>query len=557
MITNTFLHIRGISKRQEEVLWQQGVTDWTLFAKDAPVSRPCALNDSVDALSSGDAEFFARALPKAEHYRIALEFPDDVMFLRVETTGSSLYYDSLTMVGWSFGKSYNVYVAGEDSSAFLEAIRRAKVIVTFNGTMHDCKFIQKHFPEMVLPSAHIDLRYCAKRAGLSGGRTAIEHAVGLVRLTATESAPVLWHRYRRRDSAALRRMITHNHADIEAQKVLQDACIARLYAKKSIPVAVRSSVRFAKSSSVIKWAKTTGNGFSSGIKISAYKGDKAPSVTYSQLQAETPLDDVCVVGIDLVASDKRESGFCILRGNVATTSRMKTDEDMIEAALVAGANLISIDSPLGIPHGRTTFWDDDVTRDQYGITRECERELKQRGISSYPCLIPSMQKLTQRGMALAAKFKALGLEVIEGYPGGTQDILSIPRKQAGLADLIEGLIEFGITGQFTQDAVRQKDEAQVASSITNSPKKIRAKGSWTQHVDNRTPLDGVSTKKISIQASSTKKNATQKRIKISHDELDAITSAIVGLFYLCGRYEALGNAEEGYLIVPCLRGVSC
>jgi predicted nuclease with RNAse H fold/uncharacterized protein YprB with RNaseH-like and TPR domain len=557
MITNTFLHIRGISKRQEEVLWQQGVTDWTLFAKDAPVSRHSALNDSIDALSSGDAEFFARALPKAEHYRIALEFPEDVLFLRVETTGTSLYYDSLTMVGWSLGRTYNVYVAGEDSTSFVEAMRRAKAVVTFNGTVHDCKFIQKHFPEMVLPSVHIDLRYCAKRAGLSGGRTAIEQAVGLVRLTAAESAPVLWHRYRRGDYATLRRMITHNHADVEAQKVLLDACIARLYAKKSIPVVVRSSVRFAKSSSVIKWAKGTSRGFSSGIKISAYKGDKIPAVTYSLLQAEMPLDEVCIVGIDLVASEKRESGFCVLRGNVATTARMKTDEDMIEAALVAGANLISIDSPLGIPHGRTSFWDDDTMREQYGITRECERVLKQRGISSYPCLIPSMQKLTQRGMALAAKFKALGLEVIEGYPGGTQDILSIPRKQAGLADLVEGLIEFGITGQFAQEAVRQKDEAQGASSILNSPKKIRAKTSWSQHVDNRTPVDGDSAKNISPQASSSKKAVTQKRIKISHDELDAITSAIVGLFYLCGRYEALGNAEEGYLIVPCLRGVSC
>lgn len=557
MITNTFLHIRGISKRQEEVLWQQGVTDWKLFAKDAPVSRPCALNDSVDALSSGDAEFFARALPKAEHYRIALEFPDDVLFLHAETTGSSLYYDSLTMVGWSFGKIYNVYVAGEDSSSFVEAMRRAKAVVTFNGTVHDCKFIQKHFPEMVLPSVHIDLRYCAKRAGLSGGRTAIEHAVGLVRLTATESAPVLWHRYRRGDFAALRRMITHNHADVEAQKVLLDACIARLYAKKSIPVAVRSSVRFAKSSSVIKWAKATSSGFSSGINISAYKGDQGPAVTYRQLQSEAPLDDACVVGIDLVASEKKESGFCILRGNVATTSRIKTDEDMIEAALVAGATLISIDSPLGIPHGRTTFWDDDIMREQYGITRECERVLKQRGISSYPCLIPSMQKLTQRGMGLAAKFKALGLEVIEGYPGGTQDILSIPRKQAGLADLVEGLIEFGITGQFVQDAVRLKDESQGASVVSKQPKKIRAKASWSQHSDNRTSVDNVSVKNISTQASSAKKAVTQKRVKISHDELDAITSAIVGLFYLCGRYEALGNAEEGYLIVPCLRGDSC
>jgi hypothetical protein len=36
----------------------------------------------------------------------------------------------------------------------------------------------------------------------------------------------------------------------------------------------------------------------------------------------------------------------------------------------------------------------------------------------------------------------------------------------------------------------------------------------------------------------------------THDELDAITSAIVGYCYLAGDYEALGNDVEGYLIVP-------
>ena len=35
-----------------------------------------------------------------------------------------------------------------------------------------------------------------------------------------------------------------------------------------------------------------------------------------------------------------------------------------------------------------------------------------------------------------------------------------------------------------------------------------------------------------------------------HDELDAITSAIVGLFFWSGRFEALGNEDEDYLIIP-------
>ena len=64
--------------------------------------------------------------------------------------------------------------------------------------------------------------------------------------------------------------------------------------------------------------------------------------------------------------------------------------------------------------------------------RECERMLKRRGINVYPCLIPSMQKLTRRGIDLAEKFRKLGIPVIESYPGAAQDIVGIPRKRAGL-----------------------------------------------------------------------------------------------------------------------------
>ena len=63
--------------------------------------------------------------------------------------------------------------------------------------------------------------------------------------------------------------------------------------------------------------------------------------------------------------------------------------------------------------------------------RECERELKRRGVNVYPCLIPSMQKLTARGIRLARSLRERGIPVIESYPGAAQDIMRIPRKGAG------------------------------------------------------------------------------------------------------------------------------
>jgi predicted nuclease with RNAse H fold/dephospho-CoA kinase len=170
---------------------------------------------------------------------------------------------------------------------------------------------------------------------------------------------------------------------------------------------------------------------------------------------------------------------------------INSDEEIITRVLTTAPALVSIDSPLSIPYGRIRVEDDDPKRSEFGIMRRCERELKRRGINVYPCLLPSMQGLTRRGMDLAARLRNLGMPVIESYPGAAQDIMGIPRKGAGEEFLKQGLADFGILGRFASEAVR-------------------------------------------------------------HDELDAITSALVGSFFLAGKYEALGGDSEDPLIIPDL-----
>jgi predicted nuclease with RNAse H fold len=100
-----------------------------------------------------------------------------------------------------------------------------------------------------------------------------------------------------------------------------------------------------------------------------------------------------------------------------------------------------------------------------------------------------MQSLTMRGMRLADELRKRGLQVIESYPGAAQDILGIPRKGSSLEELKWGLNRAGINGPYLKD-------------------------------------------------------------RVTHDEVDAITSALVGLFYLANDYIALGTPKEDYLIVP-------
>lgn len=110
------------------------------------------------------------------------------------------------------------------------------------------------------------------------------------------------------------------------------------------------------------------------------------------------------------------------------------------------------------------------------IYRNCDIALRRRGIGVFWTLMPSMKNLTMRGIKLAETLRTRNFSVIESYPGAAQDILGIPRKNRGMELLASGLAEYGIVGN----------------------------------------------------------------LNVSHDELDAITAAIVGLLYLRGEYEALG-----------------
>jgi hypothetical protein len=121
--------------------------------------------------------------------------------------------------------------------------------------------------------------------------------------------------------------------------------------------------------------------------------------------------------------------------------------------------------------------------------RECDRELLRMGIRFFPLTLGPMRMLTERGIRLKETLEREGLAVIETYPGGAQDILGIPRKGKGLDRLAEGLRRTGI------------------------------------------PLENGG---------------------LSHDEMDAVTCALVGIMYLKGSYCAIGDPDEMLMILPAV-----
>ncbi len=182
-----------------------------------------------------------------------------------------------------------------------------------------------------------------------------------------------------------------------------------------------------------------------------------------------------VVGVDLAGSPRRPTGVCILRRLRAQTHIAFTDEEILTWIARARPDLVPIDAPLSLPAGRTTI--DERSGPHF---RECDLELRQRGIRFFPITLGPMRMLTQRGLALKAKIEGLGYRAVECYPGGAQDVWGLPRQHRDRPGLRRGLEAMGVRG--------------LTEAITG-------------------------------------------------DELDAATAALVGRWFLLGKGEILGGAE--------------
>ena len=140
MLQNTFLHLPGIGCKKERDLWNAGILTWDdyekaifpqagLFDTQNRDSLKSVLDASREALAKGDFDFFAKRLPRNEHYRIALTVPDKTGFLDIETTGLSRYYDHITLIGVGLNGQYICYIQhGNDEEIRLLMKRCIKIV---------------------------------------------------------------------------------------------------------------------------------------------------------------------------------------------------------------------------------------------------------------------------------------------------------------------------------------------------------------------------------------------------------------------------------------------
>src|SRR2546426_5887069 len=341
LLEASYLHLRGISERRERELWRCRILTWEALRRQIatgssllrgwPAERLTkALEEGRTALAERDVAFFASRFPRREHHRLALSFPCETIFLDIETTGLSFYYDYITLVGWSIANLYGLHLRGESTDRLREALSRAKVIVTFNGSRFDLPFLRQEFPDLPLPAAHVDLCFLARRVDLGGPQKEIERRLrwqrgGDIAGLDGRAAPLLWHEYRRGDLEALRRLIQYNHADIEGMKHILDVVARRLLLSRRTPRTVWPSFRFAHLRSTIQWSTGSGREPKGRISLPKFRDD-GPSVSLASLAGGWPA--LRIVGIDLTGSEKRASGWCELIGRHSETRLLRSDDDL-------------------------------------------------------------------------------------------------------------------------------------------------------------------------------------------------------------------------------------
>jgi predicted nuclease with RNAse H fold len=197
-----------------------------------------------------------------------------------------------------------------------------------------------------------------------------------------------------------------------------------------------------------------------------------------------------VLGIDLRSGPRYPTGLAVLGPDrrLQLIKTVRTNEEIEQAVEQYQPAITAIDAPLGLPEGRCCA-DPGCPCSAHGIMREVDRVCAAAGYRPFPSLLPSMVRLTLRGIVLSQRLLAAGRRVVEVYPGMAQDVMGIPRKGKSVDGLRLGLFRAGIRG---------------------IPRKRR----------------------------------------VTHDELDAATCALVALMHLNGETEVMGPGTPLPLVLP-------
>lgn len=226
MIKQSFRQIKGIGQKTEELLWENGVEDWSSLADSSNIPLSTKKNDYLKKeiaeaekeLSLNNHKYFSDGLPANQHWRLFKDFKETTAYLDIETTGLYPSSSIITTIAIYDGKEIKHYVNGKNLNDFKRDISQYNLLVTYNGKSFDVPFIEEFF-NISLNHSHIDLRYVLKSLGYSGGLKGCEKQFGIARneLDGVDGlfAIYLWDDYRKKNNnKALDTLLAYNIEDV-------------------------------------------------------------------------------------------------------------------------------------------------------------------------------------------------------------------------------------------------------------------------------------------------------------------------------------------------------
>jgi uncharacterized protein len=190
MIRNTFIILNSLSYKKEINLWKSGIKDWNDFVNKDKISgisqkRKLVYNyqlyQAKRALLNNNSEYFAKLLPKKDHWRTYELFKDSCIFLDIETSCVNQGYISCITLydGYetkTFVKDHNL-----DFNIIKNILSKSKMIITFNGNVFDLPFLKKYYKNLIPDVPCWDLRHSCANLELNGGLKQVEKKLNIKR----------------------------------------------------------------------------------------------------------------------------------------------------------------------------------------------------------------------------------------------------------------------------------------------------------------------------------------------------------------------------------------
>lgn len=237
MIRNSFIFLEKINSRTEQNIWQQGIKDWQSFLNAEKIIGISAkrkhhfnrkIKEAQNSLYTFDSSYFIGRLPGIETWRLYEFFKDETLFLDIEIANKR---GDINIIGMFDGIDTKVMVNcfNLDLKQLKKEIKKYKLLVTFNGSVHDIPIMQKYF-SIVPRIPHIDLRFLCARLNLKGSLKYIESKINIARPKHLKGSPVdLWRAYHASgDPEYLQLLIQYNEEDTVNLKPLMEYCYKQL-----------------------------------------------------------------------------------------------------------------------------------------------------------------------------------------------------------------------------------------------------------------------------------------------------------------------------------------